>query len=340
MENDLQSIIQQHVYLKPSHTNRGWFQTLCRVCNDHGKKGLRAAFKMDSDGSVGYNCFNCGAGAQYHPGQYLSKNMENVLLEFDVPEETIQQFKFSIMREQDQHGHGTATQQDEKRKQQSSGPQELELPDYFVSLKSLSKDDPLRVIAEDHLHTRRAMTSNDYPFYIGIKTDHPDSKRWYCRLVIPCFKNNKIVFYQGYDLTETRKRKYISVSAEKGTALYGYNSIFNDTNKPIYVTEGFFDSYHIDGVGVIGRTMSNYQINVLNKSKRPKVVVPDKSGEGHELAEQGLEQDWSISLPDIGSEKDVCEGVVRFGKLYMFKTLRENTFSGFEAQLALSYYTT
>ena len=84
--------------------------------------------------------------------------------------------------------------------------------------------------------------------------------------------------------------------------------------------------------------MTQNQIKWLERSRRQKVIIPDRWGDGYRLAEQAIRLGWSVSYPDIGSCKDVNEAIMKYGKLYTFKTIRDNICSDFEAESRLGIY--
>lgn len=193
--------------------------------------------------------------------------------------------------------------------------------------------------AIEYLKDKRGVDYNEYPFFIVNElTDHPDCKRWYGRLIIPVYKDDKLVYYQGRDLSDTRPKKYLSPSVDRDNVMYGYDHIFAQMDDPLYITEGWFDAYHIQGVAIFHHHLSQNQIKWLQRSKRPKVVIPDRWGDGHKLAEQALNLGWSVSFPDIGGHKDVNDSIMNYGKLYTFKTIRDNICSDFEAEVRLPLY--
>ena len=87
LDSKLENVIRHYVHLPPHPNTKGWYAVLCKVCNDHGRKGNRAAFRFDHS-SVGYHCFNCGIAAGYDPlkDERMSDKMVKVLESFGVPD--------------------------------------------------------------------------------------------------------------------------------------------------------------------------------------------------------------------------------------------------------------
>lgn len=318
---DLVQTIQNYVYLPPHPNAGGWYPVVCKVCNDHGRKGPRAGFRFDD--TVGYHCFNCNTKAVFD-GTKLSKNMEKVLVDFGVPEDEINRIRFSTLGSKD------AKRRSEQIK--TINPQPIDIPEHFYQLSQAPNTDKWAEIAKWYLEESRGIVWNEYPFYLS------SDKEWIGRLIIPVYKDNNLIFYQGRDLTGKHKRKYNSVKVQKDKVLYGYDKLFANFDAPLYVCEGFFDAYPIDGVAIFGNELSKPQIEWLNRTRRPKVYIPDKHKSGALNAHKALELGWKVSLPDIGSCKDINDAYVKYGKLYVLSTLRDNTVDGFTAKARIKLY--
>ena len=323
----LEQVIRQHIPLKTRKNSSGWYSILCKVCNDHGRKGPRAGFRFEGE-KTAYHCFNCGHASVFDPAENkaMPQKMIETLDAFGVPEEEWQAVLLSTLgRRYDKH----AVQE----QLQTLEPKVITLPNYFYELT----DDVMSQLADAYLETR-GLTRDQYKFYLGKKTDDPDSEKWFGRLIIPIYKDNQLIFYQGRDLTGKRRRKYLSPDVPRDNVLFGYDELFKNTDFPINIVEGWFDAFAISGVAVFGNQLTTNQINWLRQSSREKVIIPDRKGEGYLLAEQAIKLGWSVSTPDIGQCKDVNEAIVKYGKLYTLRTIKENTASGVEALTRIRLY--
>ena len=332
----LEEVIRQYIPMQPFPASTGWHPVLCKVCHDHGRKGMRGGFKFDGE-TVAYHCFNCGPAMNtiYDPveSKGMPRKMRQVLTDFGVPEDEWQQVLLTNLAFQQAGTKGEVIKQLE-----SIEPKELEMPDNFYFLKDATTDDKWAEVARWYLNDR-GVDPDSYPFLIVTPTKDKFRKKWNGRLIIPAYKDSKLIFYQGRDLTNSKLKKYESPSTPKDKVLYGFDKIFDHTETPLYVVEGFFDAEAIDGIAIVGNEMSEAQIQWLNRSKRTKVYVPDKTGDGQRSAKKALEQGWSVSTPDIGSNcKDMSDAVNKYGKMYVMKTLTENTVTGFIAHTNLGVY--
>ena len=324
----LEDIIRTYVHLPSRPNGSGFYSVLCKVCSDHGRKGPRAGFRFDGE-VVGYHCFNCGHKAKYNPNEHtsISKNMEILLNSFEIPENEWKQVLFTNLQNR-QNGSGGVV---EKHSVTKIEPDAIELPEHFYKLSDAADDDKWAIIAEDYLEHERSVDPNSYPFYLSTGGKTKKEKKWKGRLIIPVYRKDKLVYYQGRDLTGKQK-KYLSPEVPKDKVLYGVDKLFEDQDMPLYVVEGWFDAYHIGGVAVYGNRMSKEQVLWLKRSRREKIIIPDRRGDGHKLAEQAIELGWKVSLPEIGDSKDINKAVTRFGKLYVLKSIIEHTYSGFAAR--------
>lgn len=342
----IEELIRRYVQLPLQPNNGGWYPILCKVCNDHGRKGPRAAFKFD-DGMAAYHCFNCGAKSAYGVDfDRVPKEMQEILDAFGVPEDEVATLRLTALQKRD----GGSGEQVKVVQHKSINPKEIPLPDHFYRLSDATDDDKWAEIARYYLEDRNIEPS-DYPFFLSTgvpgKYDGPpaakaafvkQAQKWKGRIIIPIYKDEKLIFYQGRDMTDRALKKYESPSVPKDRVLYGFDQLFTNDSAPLYVVEGFFDAFHINGVAILGNELSEAQIAWLNRSRRDKVYVPDKYGNGAKNAEVALSQGWKVSFPDMGDCKDISEGIGKYGRIFVHNTLREQTMEGFQAKATLNIY--
>lgn len=328
--NTLRELVEHYVPLPPITTTTGWHEVLCKKCHDHGRKGLRAGFKFEDD-SVAYHCFNCGAKPKHDPHQEklskISKNMSEVLTAFGVPEEELEKLSFDFFVEEKEGTQAVVEKKPPINLEPASLAFAPEMEVYRLT-PEIIESDKVAEIAKYYLEDRNIDPFN-YPFYLS------NHKKWKYRVIIPIYKEEKLIFYQGRDLLDKRKKKYLNPPVPRNRVFYGYDQITKYNTDPLYIVEGFFDARVINGVACFCNVLSEEQIQILRQSPRPKVIVPDRQGDGDAMARQALELGWSVSLPDIGDCKDVSKAVQRFGRLYVLKSIAENTVSGLEAEVGL-----
>lgn len=324
--SNLEEVIRYHIPL-PSYCNsRGFYSILCKVCNDHGKKGLRAGFTFDHDGKVGYHCFNCGLKSKYDPTEHitLSENMKKVLTAFGVPESDYKYIYVSSLKQ-------NSTPKTKEKVDTNLEPPEIKLPTHFYKLGS-KPDDIWSAIAYEYLRIRK-FTPEDYTFFLST------NDKWLGRLIIPIYKNRKIIYYQGRKMDDSIEGpKYRAPFASRECVFFNYKEIFKHTEDPLFIVEGFFDAWLLNGVAIFGNDFTPQQIEILNKSPRKKVYIPDKEGKGYIAAKQALKNGWQLGLPNLGACKDIDEAINHYGKLYTLKSLVDNIYEGIQAKIRLDLY--
>lgn len=323
-----EEIITQYVSLdKPS--SKGWRAVACKVCNDHTRKGKRAGFIFTGSG-FGYNCYNCGHSAQFDPGRdrSLSKDAVTTMRSFGIPDEDWKKLSFNAL---------TNTYEEFTREFNSIEPATLTLPTFFKPVTDSASDGWSKLCIE-YLKSRSVDWKSQPFFYVDTKLTAAE-KKWYGRLIIPIYNNGVMVFYQGRDLTNTALKKYMSVDSPRENVLYGYDNIELSTPAPLYITEGWFDAQALQGVAILGNKLTDAQIKWINRSHRPKVVIPDRFGSGHLLAKQAIKLDWSISTLDVNDKsKDVNESICQHGLIYTLKRISANIVSGAQATIITNLY--
>ena len=322
-EVTLEEVVRKHITLPVQPRSNGWYSIRCQVCDENPRK--KRGGWLFSEQKVAYHCFNCGISAVYDECDgNLSKVMRDILAAYQIPADEIHKVIRTSMRHKKANTPKTA----KKLKLETK---ELLLPSHFYELGSHTND-PWDTVATEYLDTR-GMSPADYKFYLS------DDKMWKGRLIIPMYRKGRLIFYQGRDMTGSKKRvKYLSPAEGKDSVFYNYDEITKSTEEPLYITEGFFDAFHIQAIATLGNEMSDIQVKILTQSRRPKVVIPDRRGDGDRLANQALDLGWSVSFPDISSCKDVNEAIVKYGKLFVLKSIVDNIFQGLAGRLRVGLF--
>ena len=157
-------------------------------------------------------------------------------------------------------------------------------------------------------------------------TNHDDQ-----RIIIPLRHSDGQLFgYQGRSLDPTSKMRYITVMLdEDAPKLYGLEKI--NTQKPIYILEGPFDSLFVENsIAMCGSDIdirsfgwSNY-IWVFDNEPRNREIVE----RNHKAIDRG---DQVVIWPNNISEKDINDMVLSGHDVQ--SVVRSNTYSGLEAKL-------
>jgi hypothetical protein len=320
MKNSIEDILEKYVTFKSPRSN-SWRRVYCEVCGDgtHAK-GPRGGWLFKDD-SAFYNCFNCGIDGSFDPSRDhpLSKDMKKIFDSFNVPYSD-----YVILSKKTDKKTGKKTTSVNKITQ-------LKIPEYFTELK-LSQSH-IGTTAKEFLLNEKCINYKDYDFYVIDQIapslspeDKALAKFAYGRLVIPSYHNGRMIYYETRDLgiSNNSTKKYLTPKGvSKAKSFYFYDRIYQNTNTPLFICEGFFDAYHVNGIATMENDLSSYQEDVLKKTSRPIVVIPDNNGDSNTLVEKCLRNNWGVSFVDE-SCKDVTESVKKFGKMITFYNLSKN----------------
>lgn len=317
----MEELIRKYVTLSTHANNKGWFTTKCAVCHDYK---VRGGFLL-SDSEVAYNCFNCGCKSIFYKNSHISDQMMDVLLAFNIPKEEIQKIQLANLGK-------TPTKKTVIIKDDNPIV-ELPLPQSFYRIKT-DGSDVWSNVAIEYLEQRGIV--NDDNFFLSLGKTSAFEKKWYGRLIIPFYRDGKLIFYQGRSFLKTKQRYENSMVTGDGVILYGYNRLHTDIDEPLFITEGFFDCYHLKGVAINGGDLSPAKIKVINQSRRRKIYIPDRYGNGKSAALSAINAGWEVSIPDTGDCKDINQSIIRFGYMFVYMSLLQNAKKGFEAKVAVN----
>ena len=306
----------------------GVYNFRCPYCGDsqrHKNKARGYIYKNKAD--YNFKCHNCGVTRSF---TYFLKDRDPPLYD----EYVMERYKEGLT------GKGTVTPE----------------PNFtFVKPKFRKKDicDELAKISELNTSHR----AKKYLINRGINEDTlskfyycPDFKRWTNkhkkiydttdndddRIIIPLRNSKGELFgYQGRSLDPTSKMRYITVMLdENAPKIYGLEKI--NTQKPIYILEGPFDSLFMEnsvamcGSDVDIRTFgwSNY-IWVYDNEPRNREIV-------NRLERSINRGDQVVIWPSNIKEKDVNEMIL--AKHNICDIIKTNTFSELKAKLKLNLW--
>ena len=306
----------------------GVYNFRCPYCGDsqrHKNKARGYIYKNKAD--YNFKCHNCGVTRSF---TYFLKDRDPPLYD----EYVMERYKEGLT------GKGTVTPE----------------PNFtFVKPKFRKKDICDELVKISELNTSHR--AKKYLINRGINEDTlskfyycPDFKRWTNkhkkiydttdndddRIIIPLRNSKGELFgYQGRSLDPTSKMRYITVMLdENAPKIYGLEKI--NTQKPIYILEGPFDSTFMEnsvamcGSDVDIRTFgwSNY-IWVYDNEPRNREIV-------NRLERSINRGDQVVIWPSNIKEKDVNEMIL--AKHNICSIIETNTYSELKAKLKLNLW--
>jgi hypothetical protein len=330
MINMLHEALIANLPPKTKLVRSGWRHFNAPCCHHRGHspdtRG-RGNLKIDGDGSVVYNCFNCAFKFVFD-GSSVSVGFEQFLNWIGVDRSTIQKIKMEVFAKNISGGN-------EKAKNYSSietGSLHFDWPTLDLPLGSCNIVDVLRdmeegkkSIDEDFLNAleylrrrgKEIFSATDY--YWSSNTRNQMNQR----IIIPFInsRNNekKIVGYTA---------RFTGSPVPRGVARY-YNSeipsgfLFNngvaeiESRKFLVLVEGPFDALAIQGVGALGATLNERQIQWLLAQNKQIIVLPDRQEKNQTLIDTALTFGWSVSFPEWDREiKDAADACNKYGQVY------------------------
>ncbi len=306
----LQELIEAKVALG-RESAQGFRGLRCQVCNDHTE---RAGFKFDG-GEVKYNCFNCGTRFTYTEGETsLTKTARKVLECYGITREEMNNTVggYFFLKKNKEPSEITI---ESLKPQVSLFTPEISLPPNSYPLGADHHDELQAPIIEYLLN--RGVDP------LKLKVHFSASPKFLNRAIIPCMRDGKIIFWQARAINSDVKPRYTSPSVAKDAVLWGYDNIFKNYNLPLFITEGIFDAAPLDGVALLGSKLNEAKLEVLNRSRRRKIVVVDRDHNGSTLADMALDNGWEITFTAMGAG-DVNKSVQTRGHLLTIWDLMKN----------------
>ena len=310
MLNIISDFIKGILPTKKKTTPSGWtsFNGVCcphngESADTRGRGGLTA----NPDGSVSYHCFNCNFKASYQPGRHLTFKFRKLLKWLGADDTDIKRLVIEAIRVRELVAPEEVKAEAEEEKIEFKA---RDLP-----------DDAVNLVALDYVHpaleycVARKIDLDKYAFYATRQEQYNLHKR----IIIPFVWQGQTIGYTARAIEENVKPKYHSN--------YEPNFVFNTNNqladsKFVIVCEGPFDAMSIDGVAVLNNECNETQADIIESLGKEVIVVADRDRAGARMINNAIEYGWTVSFPVwLETCKDINEAVVKYGKLFVLKTI-------------------
>lgn len=333
MFNFVQDYFLQILPSNRKRSSSGWISFNAVCCHHRGEtqdtRG-RGGVHTDPDGKISYNCFNCNFTASYIPGRPIYYKFRKLLSWFGLAESEIQRLVIEAWRIKELIGpqEDIAAEKNDIVFEKHSIPKEAQSFLAWAEFYTLAdRTFPKEFVDCVQYVYNRKINLKKYDFYWTPEVENKLSHR----VVIPFIYGEETVGYTARALNSGIKPKYHSDQPP--------NYVFNLNNQLVssrfvIVCEGPFDAMSIDGVAVLSNDISETQAELIESLDRPVIVVPDfdrhsnKSGRevwpGAQLIRRAIEYGWSVSFPVWHNTcKDINDAVVKYGKLFVVKSILE-----------------
>ena len=313
-----------------------WNSVYCAVCGDGSRtQGPRGGWKFEGE-SARYNCFNCGIAGAFTPENeiFMSNDMKTIFQSFGIPKKEYAKILYRLRRDmKDGVPKKPAAKKESIEDLIGDG---INMPDYLKDLSQVCNTNVGK--AAIRLLEDKCIPYKDYPFFISTgetkskdQQDKINSKILTGRLVIPIYYYGKLLLLQGRRLEENGKKKYINIGNVSST-LYGLDRL-NKNHKYVFVQEGFFDAYHLNGVACITNKLTTPKVKMLNSIEKDKIIVPDRNEIINTMLAKGIDEGWGFSAPkELQNCKDTTEAVRKYGKMFTVHAIMKSAKLGKEAE--------
>jgi hypothetical protein len=313
MLNIISDFIKGILPTKKKTTPSGWTSFNAPCCHHNGESADtrgRGGLTANPDGSVSYHCFNCNFKASYQPGRHLTFKFRKLLKWLGADDTDIKRLVIEAIRVRELVNPEEVKQEAEEEK---------------IDFKARDlPEDAENLVALDYVHpaleycVARKIDLDKYQFYATKQEQYNLHKR----ILIPFIWQGRTIGYTARAIEENVKPKYHSN--------YEPNFVFNINNqqadsKFVIVCEGPFDAMSIDGVAVLNNECNETQADIIESLGREVIVVADRDKAGARMIANAIEYGWSVSFPVwLETCKDVNEAVVKYGKLFVLKTILDS----------------
>lgn len=306
-QSTLADIIQEKVYLG-SPNSRGFYALKCPVCSDYQERG---GFKFDED-TTGYNCYNCGAKFKYEEGSgKLSRNARQILEAFGIHSSDLAGIRspiFNLAKSED------ATIELENLKKIKLHTPEIALPDKSYPI-GYDGYEELQLPLAEYLLSRKID-----PLQVGACFSL--DKRYLRRVIIPYFRDGKIIYWQARTIDDVKPR-YLNSYNSRDAVIYGFDELYRWEDTPLFATEGVFDAIVLKGICILGSSLNDAKLELLKRTRRRLIFVIDRDKTGEGLGKMALDNGWEITFVDERAA-DANKSVQLFGLPYTVYTLLKN----------------
>jgi len=291
-------------------TPAGWISGNAVCCHHRGQrvdKRGRGGLLVTEKG-WNYSCFNCNFKAGYTEGKLLSKNTRDLLSWLGVSDEEIQKLSLIAIKNRDDYTKTSILINFDLELR--------ELPENCKTIEQWILDgcnDPNLINVLEYI-LDRGMKLEWYPWMWSNTLAFKD------RVIIPFYQDGitGTVGWIARKITDGSP-KYLK-SAQPG---YLFNLDRQSYDREyVIVAEGHFDAIGVDGVAAMGNHLNETQIARITALNREVIIVPDRDQAGINLVNIADEQNWSVSLPEWGSNvKDIADAVKKYGRIYTLYTI-------------------
>jgi hypothetical protein len=299
-------LVLDNLPARHSKTPSGWVTFNCPVCNEKRKRGG----VIVTGAKIAFHCFNCGAKAAWTPYPGISKRYKELAEKLGCSLSELNKVQLDLLRyseELDQADlHTEYNINFHKFKT-------VDLPGEATNIEDLPDGHDIKEYA------RNRGILGLYPLF------HIDSTLYRKRVTMPFLFDNDIVGWSGRHINPPNSitPKYLQ-SIQPGY-VFNIDRFTGGDRKIVVVCEGLIDAILLDGVSVMGNSVTPEQAHLIDKLGIRVVLCPDRDRPGKQLIEQAVELGWDVSFPPWSHDcKDASDAVSKYGRLLTLSSIMEH----------------
>jgi len=337
-ENILYDVLNEKLPFNRKQTPSGWikFNGVCCLHNHEKRHDTkqRAGLMITADGTITYNCLNCGFKTSWSRGHTLSVKMKQLLDWCGASTEDIKKIQFFLFQLKARMEDSKETEH--KKFEFFTDFKEVSLPSNTKAFKDWINDP--NISNEEIIHFNNVFEYvcnrgddilESYDFHWSPSKDN----NLYKRVIIPFKYRDKIVGWTARSIEPNTKLRYYTNT--QPNYLFNNEVLYRFDRKYIIIVEGPFDAIAIDGVATLGGKISKQQVEWIKRSRKEIILLPDRDLKNSVLMETAIENGWSVSWPWSSYDKetsqvreywerdvkDASDAVKKYGRLYTLRSI-------------------
>ncbi len=324
--NAITDAVRSSLPARHKSSGMGWESFNCVMCQAMGEPRAdtrnRGGIVFNSDGGFAYHCFNCKAKVAWRPGMNFGKKTELLLKNLGLSWGEIRTLRFKAWQIRGQIEANVEV--DYKPKKVKMTFNEVPLPEKSKSFKEwASESNPPKgfLNALNYIKSRGNCFLNAYTYYWTPNLRHSLNRR----VIVPFYWEDKIVGYASRLVTAQTSTELRYFSESPHNYLFNNKVLYIKERQYLILVEGVFDAIAIDGIGLLGSSLTNDQINWINSSKKEIIFLPDRNKASDAIIDVAINEKWNVSFPEWESDvDDVAKAAGRYGKIYTLKSILDS----------------
>lgn len=300
----------------------------CPMCVSRGEScdtRMRCGIKKNFRG-VGIYCFNCGFKTSWVPGETISRNLRDFMVEIGISSLEVKRLSHHMLTVRRMIERSSVEVQSHFNVDFTPSFKRVSLPPKAKSIEKLATtgcSDPDFLAVAEYLINRGDTVLNGSTYFWSPDQKHKMNRR----IIIPIYHEGMLVGWSARSCDEKIRPKYWS---NIPSDILFNSRVLTASRKYVIIVEGIFDAIAIDGISTLGAKLNEKQAAWINQSGKIPILVSDRDTQGQRMIDTALQYKWMVSFPRLRSTgwwdsdvKDVDDAVKRYGRIYTLRSIIE-----------------